>query len=79
MPGGNVDSPRIRVHFLDRVGHVTGAPSDVALASEFGGRTAIEGAIDGRVALAWSDVLEDGSTQADRRQAPLHRRALTAP
>lgn len=70
LPGGNVESPRIRVHFLDRVGSITGAPSDVALASEFGSRTAIEGAIDGRVALAWTDVLEDGTTKLTAAKLP---------
>jgi hypothetical protein len=61
LPGGAIDSPRIRVTFLESSGRVTGG-SDVALASEFGGRTAIEAAIDGRVVLGWSDVLEDGTT-----------------
>jgi len=59
LPGGMVTSPRIRVHFLDRVGQIIGV-SDVALASEFGGRTAIEAAVDGRIVLGWTDTTEDG-------------------
>jgi hypothetical protein len=61
LPGGMVTSPRIRIHFLDRVGVVIGL-SDVALASEFGGRTAIEAAIDGRIVLGWTDSAEDGTS-----------------
>jgi hypothetical protein len=61
LPGGMVPSPRIRVHFVDRVG-VARAFSDVALASEFGGRTAIESGSDGRIALGWTDTAEDGTS-----------------
>jgi hypothetical protein len=60
LPGGMVDSPRIRVHFLNPVGTSDGT-ADVALASEVGGRTAIEVGTDGRVVLAWSDPAGDGS------------------
>jgi hypothetical protein len=61
LPGGMVTSPRIRVHFLDRDGRIIGV-SDVALAGEFGGRTAIEAAVDGRIVLGWTDTAEDGSS-----------------
>jgi hypothetical protein len=61
LPGGMVTSPRIRVHFLDRLGSEEGK-SDVALASEFGGRTAIEVALDGRITLGWTDTDEDGTS-----------------
>jgi hypothetical protein len=61
LPGGNVSSARIRVHFLDRFGRVIGN-SDVALAQQSGGRTAIGAGYDGRVVLAWSDQTEDGKT-----------------
>jgi hypothetical protein len=59
--GGNVREPQVRVAFLDRVGALQG-DSAVALASETGGQTAIEAAYDGRVALTWTDVDEEGFT-----------------
>lgn len=61
LPGTQLDTPRIRVHFLHSDGNIIGM-SDVALASEFGGRTAIEAAYDGRIVLGWSDLAEDGTT-----------------
>jgi len=61
LPSGTVSSPRIRVQFLDRLGSVVSS-SDVALASEFGGRTAIESGYDGRIAIGWTDTDEDGKS-----------------
>jgi hypothetical protein len=61
LPGGQVDSPRVRVHFLDRFGRVLGF-SDVALAKPIGGRTAIKAARDGRITVGWSDTGDDGLT-----------------
>jgi hypothetical protein len=61
LPGGNVASPRIRVHFLDNFGRILDE-SDVALAEAAGGRTAIEIAYDGRVVVAWSDTDAEGKT-----------------
>jgi hypothetical protein len=61
LSGGNVREPQVRVAFLDRVGALQG-DSAVALASETGGQTAIEAAYDGRVALTWTDVDEEGFT-----------------
>ena len=61
MPGLLLEEPRIRLHFIDSEGNVIGM-SDVALASEAGGRTAIEAANDGRVALGWADMNEDGTS-----------------
>jgi hypothetical protein len=58
LPGGDVDSPRIRVHFLDRFGRIIG-DSDAALASMNGGRTAIKAAYDGRVVVGYSDTDAD--------------------
>lgn len=58
LPGIGVDSPRIRVHFLDPFGRVIGM-SDVALATMYGGRTAIETAYDGRIVLGYSDSDDD--------------------
>jgi hypothetical protein len=61
LVGVGTAEPRIRVDFLDKVGIVL-AGSDVALASEAGGRTAIKSAYDGRIVLGWSDAHEDGTT-----------------
>jgi len=61
LDGGQIHSPSIRVHFLDRFGRVIGQ-SGVALASEFGGRTSVEAAYDGRVVVAWSDGSEASET-----------------
>jgi hypothetical protein len=61
LVGGQILSSRIRVHFLDRFGRVIG-DSGVALASEYGGRTAIESAYDGRIVVGWSDSSDDGKT-----------------
>jgi hypothetical protein len=61
LVGGQVHSPSIRVHFLDRFGRVIGQ-SGVALAGEFGGRTSVEAAYDGRVVVAWSDGSEASET-----------------
>jgi hypothetical protein len=54
LPSVGVDSPRIRVHFLESFGRIIGM-SDVALATMYGGRTAIESAYDGRVVIGYSD------------------------
>jgi hypothetical protein len=54
LPGVGVDSPRIRVHFVELFGRVIGM-SDVALATMYGGRTAIKSAYDGRVVIGYSD------------------------
>jgi hypothetical protein len=54
LPGGAIQTPRIRVHFLDLFGRVIG-DSDVALAAQYGGRTAIAAGYDGRIVFAWSD------------------------
>jgi hypothetical protein len=61
LPGGRIDSPRIRVQILDSDGIDDGS-ADVALSSEVGGRTAIEAATDGRVVIGWSDPAADGSS-----------------
>jgi hypothetical protein len=61
LVGGEIQSPSIRVHFLDRFGRVIGQ-SGVALAGEFGGRTSVEAAYDGRVVVAWSDGSETSET-----------------
>jgi hypothetical protein len=61
LVGGQIHSPSIRVHFLDRFGRVIGQ-SGVALASDFGGRTSIEAAYDGRVVVAWSDGSQASET-----------------
>ena len=61
LPGGDVGSPRIRVHFLDRFGRILGK-SDVALAEANGGRTAIKSAYDGRITVGWSDTDDQGET-----------------
>ena len=58
LPGGNVDSPRIRIHFLDRFGRIIGQ-SDATLATMYGGRTAIKAAYDGRVTVGYSDSDEN--------------------
>jgi hypothetical protein len=54
LPSPTVDSPRIRAHFLDRFGRIIGM-SDVALATTYGGRSAIKSAYDGRVVMGYSD------------------------
>ena len=61
LPGGDLDAPRIRVHFLDRFGRIL-AKSDVAHAEPTGGRTAIKSAYDGRVVVGWSDQDAAGKT-----------------
>jgi hypothetical protein len=61
LPSLRVESPRIQVTFLDSLGTTDGS-ADVALASEVGGRTAIEAGTDGRIVIAWSDPAEDGSS-----------------
>jgi hypothetical protein len=60
LVGGRIQSTSIRVHFLDRTGRVIGQ-SGVALAAEFGGRTSIEAAYDGRMVVTWSDGSETSS------------------
>jgi hypothetical protein len=61
LPGGDVTSARIRVHFLDNFGRILDK-SDVALAEPQGGRTAIKVAYDGRVVIGWSDTDDAGKT-----------------
>jgi hypothetical protein len=61
LPGGDVDKPRIRIHFLDRFGRIIGK-SDAALAAMHGGRTAIKAAYDGRVTVGYSDTDDSGAT-----------------
>jgi hypothetical protein len=69
LPGGAIHTPRIRVHFLDLFGRVIG-DSDVALAQQYGGRTAIQAGYDGRIVFAWSDQDENGKTTTTAAKLP---------
>lgn len=61
LPTGSETRAMLRVYFLDRFGAVIGS-SDVSYTSQGGGRTAAASANDGRVALAWNEVEDDGSS-----------------
>ena len=61
LPSGNETRAMLRVYFLDRFGAVIGS-SDVSYTSQGGGRTAVASSNDGRVALAWNEVNDDGSS-----------------
>lgn len=69
LPGGMIQQARIRAHFLDHFGREIGK-SDVALATEVGGRTAIESAYDGRITLGWSDTTAEGDTTLTAAKLP---------
>lgn len=60
LPEGEATRATLRTYFLDRYGAVVGS-SDVSYTS-LGGRTAIESSIDGRVALAWNELLDTGAS-----------------
>ena len=68
LPGGDETEAKIRVVFLDRFGAFLG-DSDVALATEIGGRTAIVAATDGRVVVGWTDF-EDGESLTRMARLP---------
>ena len=61
LPSGSETRAMLRVYFLDRYGAIIGS-SDVSYTSQGGGRTAAASSNDGRVALAWNEVNEDGSS-----------------
>jgi hypothetical protein len=61
LPTPSQAQAQIRLYFLDRFGAVIGS-SDVSFTSASGGPTAIAAAYDGRVAVGWSQVNEDGKS-----------------
>jgi len=61
LPSGSETRAMLRVYFLDRYGAVIGS-SDLSYTSQGGGRTAAASSNDGRVALAWNEVNDDGSS-----------------
>lgn len=69
LAAGAIDSPRLKVLFLDRVGRVIG-DSEAALSTPYGGRTSIEISPDGRLTLGWSDTTEEGVTTIRMARVP---------
>jgi hypothetical protein len=58
MTGGRA---LLRAYFLDRFGAIVGS-SDVSYTSTGGGRTSVQASGDGRVAVAWNELTDDGGS-----------------
>ncbi len=59
LPGGPITESLIRIQFIDRFGRLIDQASSIAFAAEIGGRTTVEAAFDGRIAVGWTDATED--------------------
>ena len=69
LPGGDVESPRIKLQFLDPAGRTFG-DSEVADTTPTGGRTSVVFSIEGRMVVGWSDRSDSEQTHVQFARIP---------